>query len=73
MLICRTRNSAYPLLRPQSCGYGSKALVCLSEMDRARKWDEVVELVGIRESIDSGWQAGCQGSTAAITTFGEHC
>lgn len=72
MPICRTRSSAYFLLRPQSCSFGNKPHVCLSEMERVRKWDEVVEFVGTREGIDSGLWAGCQGSMAAITAFGEH-
>lgn len=71
--ICRTRSSVYLLWTPWSYSFGNKPHVCLSEMERVRKWDEVVELVGTREGIDSGLQAGCQGSMAAITTFGKHC
>lgn len=70
MPICRTRGSAYPLVRPQFKNFGNKPNVCLSEIERVRKQGDVVELVGTREGIDPGLQAGCQGSMAAITHSG---
>lgn len=70
MPICRTRGSAYPLVRPQSKNFGNKPNVWLSEMERVRKRGDMVELVGTREGIDCGLWAGCQGSMAAITHSG---
>lgn len=70
MLICRTRSSVYPLVRPQSNNFGNNTYVCLSVIERVRKQGDVLQLVGTQEGIDPGLQAGCQGSMAAIMHSG---
>lgn len=58
------------MLRPWSCSFGNKPHVCLSGMERVRKWDEVVRLAGSGEGIDSGLWAGCQAAWLQLLYLG---